>query len=65
MQQLLLSSGDVARELGISAGWLRKLERDGKIPRAKRMLNNRRVYTPEDVTNIIGILVPDSEKQSN
>jgi hypothetical protein len=45
--------GDVAKQLGVSASWLRKLERQGKIPAAKRdRLSKQRRYTPEDLEQL-------------
>jgi len=41
--------GEVARELGMSVDWLRKAEREGRIPPAKRMMSGWRFYSPEDV----------------
>lgn len=43
---------DAARELGVSAEWLRRLEREGRIPAARRDLNGYRRYTPEDIEYI-------------
>jgi len=40
----LFSVSEVARNLGRSVDWLREAERKSKIPKAKRDLNNRRVY---------------------
>lgn len=54
----LLTTGDAARELGISVEWLRKLEREGKIPKAKRLLNRRRVYVGDDLEHLKRILIP-------
>lgn len=54
----LLTTGEASRELGISVEWLRKLERQGRIPKARRMLNGRRVYTFEDVEHIRDTLIP-------
>jgi DNA-binding transcriptional MerR regulator len=59
----LLTSGDTARELGISVEWLRKLERKGVIPKAKRLPNQRRVYTDEDLKYLRQILMPSMHDQ--
>ena len=61
----LMTTGEVARELSISVEWLRKMERDGRIPKAKRMLNQRRVYTEEDLAHLKKIIIPDTVRQSN
>ncbi len=50
---------DVARELGISAAWLRRLERQGKIPAAPRDLNGDRRYTQRDVEQLRRLLFED------
>jgi len=43
---------DVARELGISADWVRQLEREGRIPPAVRDVNGHRRYTDEDLSQL-------------
>lgn len=43
---------EAARELGITAGWLRKGEKAGVLPRAKRDRNGHRYYTPEDIERL-------------
>ena len=43
---------DVARELGLSADWIRRLERDGRIPPAQRDVNGHRRYTDTDVERL-------------
>ncbi len=58
----LLTSGDVARELGVSVEYLRRLEREGKIPKAKRLLNSRRVYTQDDLERLREILFTPASK---
>lgn len=56
MGKLLLVS-EVARSLGRSINWLSKAERKGKIPDAKRDLNNWRAYTEEDIEKLRQLLV--------
>ena len=56
-----MRSGRTATRLGISASWLRKLERQGKIPRAARDRNGHRRYTPEDVERIRQVIYPPGE----
>lgn len=47
---LLVSTGEVARELGVSVSFLRKLELIGVSPPAQRIAGlDRRVYRPEDI----------------
>ena len=38
---------DVARELSVSPAWIRRLEKQGKIPRAPRDVNGHRRYDAE------------------
>jgi DNA-binding transcriptional MerR regulator len=38
-----------ARELGLSAEWLRQGDKRGSLPRAKRDRNSYRYYTLEDI----------------
>lgn len=46
----LMSSGEVARQLGISLSLVRKLEREGVTPPARRVAGvDRRVYTTIEV----------------
>jgi MerR HTH family regulatory protein len=47
-----------ARELGISADWLRRLERHGRLPPARRDLRGHRRYTAEDVHLLRQTLFP-------
>ncbi len=47
---------DVARELGFSADWIRRLEREGRIPPARRDFNGHRRYSPEDVRKLRELL---------
>jgi hypothetical protein len=42
----------VARLIGRTERWLRETEKTDKIPRARRDLNNWRVYTEEDVETL-------------
>ena len=58
----LLQIGEAARELGITIEHLRKLEREGKIPKAKRLLNCRRVYSEDDLERIRQILFAPASK---
>ena len=53
-----LRVSEVARELGISAEWLRDAEAKGKIPKARRNLSGWRVYTKEDIAKIRELLMP-------
>jgi len=56
-----LTVTEAARELGRSERWLRDAEAKGKIPKARRDLNNWRVYTEEDIAKIRQLLVPNSK----
>lgn len=54
----LLRPSEVARELGISAEWLREAERRGLLPLARRDINGWRFYSPEDLEEIRRRLFP-------
>lgn len=41
-----------ARKLGLSAEWLRKGEKRGSLPLAKRDRNGYRYYTEEDIERL-------------
>ena len=56
----LLRVNEAARELGISEAWLRRAEQRGRIPRARRDVNNWRVYTMEDVARLRRALFPEA-----
>ena len=49
---------EASRVLGVSERWLRDAEKVGKIPRARRNLNNWRVYSEEDISKIKELLLP-------
>jgi DNA-binding transcriptional MerR regulator len=46
------SISEAARELELSAEWLREGERRGSLPHAKRDRNNHRYYTPDDIDRL-------------
>lgn len=51
MDDGLISTGELARRVGISVSMVRKLEKIGAIPPADRLLgSDRRVYRGDDVT---------------
>jgi DNA-binding transcriptional MerR regulator len=50
--QLLYSISEVARELGLSAEWLRQGEKRGSLPRARRDRNGYRYYMPQDIERL-------------
>jgi DNA-binding transcriptional MerR regulator len=56
---------EAARELRRSERWLRDAERTGKIPRARRDLNNWRVYTEEDIAALHELLSGSASFQRN
>ena len=58
MKEQLLSTGDVARRLGVSSEFIRKLARDGKLA-AMRTAGGQRIFRNEDVER----LAADREKQ--
>jgi DNA-binding transcriptional MerR regulator len=43
---------EAAREIGISAEWLRQGEKRGSLPLAKRDRNNHRYYTAGDLERL-------------
>jgi len=51
----------VARELGVSESWLRRGGQQGRIPKARRDLNNWRVYSEQDITDLRDALLPSKE----
>ena len=71
MSSRLLRANDAAGELGISVSWLRRAEKRGHIPPAKRDLNGWRVYTEADVALLrekffpVTTLIPESSDISN
>jgi|ETNmetMinimDraft_16_1059900.scaffolds.fasta_scaffold433069_1 DNA-binding transcriptional MerR regulator len=54
----LLTIGQVARQLGVSVDWLRRAEKDKKIPRARRRLGGWRVYSAADLERLQTLLLP-------
>jgi DNA-binding transcriptional MerR regulator len=46
------SISEAARELGLSAEWLRQGERRGSLPLARRDRNGYRYYTEEDLERL-------------
>lgn len=53
-----INVSEAARQIGCSERWLRDAEAKGKIPKAKRDINNWRVYTNEDINKIKSMLIP-------
>ena len=54
----ILTVAQAAREIGRSEKWLRNAEAEGRIPKARRDLNNWRVYTVQDINALKKLLVP-------
>lgn len=52
LRQPVYSISEAARELGISAEWLRKGEKRGSLPVACRDRNGCRYYTVEDIERL-------------
>jgi DNA-binding transcriptional MerR regulator len=48
----LFTISEAARELGLSAEWLRQGEKRGSLPRARRDRNGYRYYNPEDIERL-------------
>ena len=51
-QSSIYSISEAARRLGLSAEWLRRGEKRGSLPIARRDRNGYRYYTPEDVERL-------------
>jgi len=51
-EQHALSISEAARELSISADWLRQGEKRGVLPLARRNNNGHRYYTLEDLERL-------------
>lgn len=52
---------DVATQLGVSTGWIRRQERAGIVPLAPRDRNGHRRYGAEDVERIRALLFSRSD----
>jgi DNA-binding transcriptional MerR regulator len=50
--QQIYSISEAARELELSAEWLRQGEKRGVLPLARRDRNGHRYYTPEDIERL-------------
>jgi chromosome partitioning protein len=48
----MFSISEAARELGLSADWLRQGEKTGSLPSAKRDGLGHRYYSPEDIERL-------------
>jgi DNA-binding transcriptional MerR regulator len=48
----IYSISEAARELGLSAEWLRQGESRGSLPIARRDRNGYRFYTPQDIERL-------------
>ena len=51
-EQRIYSVSEAARNLGLSVDWLRRAERRGSLPPARRDGNGHRYYTPEDLERL-------------
>jgi DNA-binding transcriptional MerR regulator len=51
-KQSIYSISEAARELSLSAEWLREGERRGSLPKAKRDRNGYRYYTASDIERL-------------
>ena len=58
------SVSEAARELCLSADWLRRVERRGAVPPAKRDSFGRRFYTVKDITRLRELGVGERKKTS-
>ena len=55
MEDRMVTSGEVAKELGISTSLIRKLELTGVTPKARR-LSRFRIYSPVEVEELRHLL---------
>ncbi len=60
----LLRVNEMAKELGCSESFLRRAEKTGKIPKARRDLNRWRVYTEDDLQRLRELLIPQAAEDS-
>jgi DNA-binding transcriptional MerR regulator len=60
----LLRVSDAARLIGCSETWLRKAERKGKIPAARRDINGWRVYDDKDIEVLRKLILPTNNPDS-
>lgn len=63
MNEPMLTSGEVARQLGVSVSLLRKLETQQVTPPARR-LSRFRIYTNEEVETLRRIITDRRASQS-
>lgn len=56
--------GKAARELGVTASWLRFGERLGSLPLARRNDSGWRIYTPEDIERLRRLGVGERKPQA-
>jgi DNA-binding transcriptional MerR regulator len=52
VNQRVYGTLEAARELGLSAEWLREGEKRGSLPKAKRDRNGYRIYTDSDIERL-------------
>ena len=61
----LLSTGTVARQVGLSVSGLKKAAREGRIPSAITIVGSgRRVWRAEDVPVVLAALQQGSQRKS-
>ena len=59
----ILKVSEAAREIGRSEAWLRRAERNGRIPEARRDLNGWRFYTLEDIVVLRRLVLPGASNE--
>jgi len=52
IEKKVYSVSQAARELGLSADWLREGERRGSLPTAQRDRNGHRIYSEQDLERL-------------
>lgn len=61
----IYSAGEIAKKLKIRYYTLDYMERQGKIPEAKRTTSNQRFYTEEDFQKLRQIIKPEGEVETH
>lgn len=52
LEVLMLTIGELARRLGVSADTLKRWEENGKIPKPRRTIGGWRIYSEDEVKRI-------------
>jgi len=52
----MITIGEIARQLGVSADTLKRWEDQGKIPKPQRTIGDWRIYSDDEANQLKGIL---------